>query len=146
MRKNGLVSHDDVRGYIGAAISKAQNGRTDREFADTIDASASAVGNWRNRDADMSAYFLVNAMKLHPAFAVELLASIGMKPIALTEAELDDREFSVALAALNLKQQRALIDGETDHRELLDMGPELDQVGDGVEKRRQKVRRLRSVA
>lgn len=145
MRRDTLLSHDDVREIISNSIIKASAKQTDEEFGNTIDASASAVTTWRNRKADMGSYFLANALKQHPAFLAEFLGSLGYKPLPLTEAEMDDREFTIALASLQLKQQRALIDGVTDHNELVDMEPELDQVGDGVERRRAKVRRLRSV-
>ena len=145
MAKKVSFSHDDVREMISAAIAKAQGGLTDDEYGDTIDASASAVTNWRNRKAEMGSYFLTNALT-NPAFLSEYLGRLGFKAMPLTEAELDDREFSIALAALNLKQQLALIDGKTDHNELLDMEPELDQVGDGVERRRHKARTLRAVS
>jgi hypothetical protein len=148
MRKVELFSHDDVREIISTALSKtqSQDELTDEGFADTIDASASAVTTWRNRKADMGSYFLANAMKKHPSFLAEFLWKLGYKPVALTEAELDDREFTVALATLQLKHARALVDGKVDHQELLDMAPELDEVGDGVEERRAAVRRLKAVA
>ena len=148
MRNDRLFSHDDVREIVSSAISKTQSRDelTDEGFADTIDASSSAVTTWRNRRVDMGSYFLINSMKKHPAFLAELLWKLGYKPVALTEAELDDREFTVALATLQLKHAQALIDGRVDHNELLGMSKELDEVGDGVEERRSQVRKLRSVA
>jgi hypothetical protein len=148
MRKCDPFSHDRVREIISAAVCKAQssNDLTDETFGDTIEASASAVTTWRNRKADMGGFFLVNAMKSHPGFLAELLWALGYKPVALTEAEFDDREFTVALATLQLKHAQALIDGRVDHTELMGMAEELDEVGDGVEARRAAVRRLRAVA
>jgi hypothetical protein len=147
MRKDRLFSHDDVREIVSTALAKtqSQDDLTDEGFADTIEASSSAVTTWRNRKADMGSYFLANAMKRHPSFLAEFLYRLGYKPVALTEAELDDREFTVALATLQLKHARALVDGRIDHQELMDMEPELDDVGDGVEMRRATIRRLRAV-
>lgn len=146
MRRISLLSHDDVKALISNAIGRASSDMTDEEFGDTIDASASAVTTWRNRKAEMGAYFIANAMAQHPTFLAEFLWKLGYKPVSLTEAELNDRKFTVALATLQLKHAQALIDGRVDHTELLGMAEELDEVGDGVEHRRAKVRRLRSVA
>lgn len=148
MRKCDPFSHDRVKAIVSTAITKAQSSGdlTDETFGDSIDASASAVTTWRNRKVEMGSYFLVNAMKQHPGFLAELLWALGYKPVALTEAEFDDREFTVALATLQLKHAQALIDGKVDHNELLGMALELDEVGDGVEQRRAAVRRLRAVA
>lgn len=148
MRKVERFSHDRVREIISAAICKAQSSGdlTDETFGDSVDASSSAVTTWRNRKSEMGGYFLANAMKQHPAFLAEFLWALGYKPVALTEAEFDDREFTVALATLQLKHAQALIDGRVDHTELMGMAEELDEVGDGVEQRRAAVRRLRAVA
>jgi hypothetical protein len=146
MRKSKGLSHDDVRKLVSAAINRASSDMTDQEFADTIDASASAVTTWRNKRAEMGSYFLANAMFKHPGFLAEFLWALGYKPVALTEAESDDREFAVALATLQMKHALALIDGMVDHTELCGMAPELDEVGDGVEYRRAHVRRLKAVA
>jgi hypothetical protein len=143
MRNYSPLSHDDTRTIVRSAIVKASEDMTDDAFGKTIDASGSAVTSWRNRRAEMGSYFLINAMKRHPSFLAELLWRLGYKPVALTEAELDDREFTVALATLQLKHAQALIDGRVDHTELLEMDDELDAVGDGVEKRRAVIRRLR---
>lgn len=146
MREIKNFSHDDVKRIISQAIQKAASDMTDEEFGDSIDASSSAVTTWRNRKAEMGIYYAINAMKKHPAFLAEFLWSLGYKPVSLTDAELNDRKFTVALATLQLKHAQALIDGSVDHVELLGMADELDEVGDGVEHRRAKVRRLRAVS
>jgi hypothetical protein len=148
MRKSELFSDDRVLAIVGDAIRKTQakDELTDEEFGNSIDASASAVASWRNSKASMGSHFLTRAMAAHPTFLTEYLWALGYKPTSLTEAELDDREFTVALATLQLKHAQALRDGRVDRCELLDMAPELDEVGDGVEQRRAKIRKLRAAA
>lgn len=148
MRSNLALTDDRILEIIAQAIAKTQarENLTDETFGDSIDASASAVTTWRNRKANMGSSYLTKAMARHPVFLTEYLWALGYKPTSLTEAELDDREFTVALATLQLKHAQALIDGRVDHNELMQMAPELDEVGDGVECRRATIRKLRSVA
>ena len=144
MGNTGLFTHDHVREIVGLALAKASSGMTDKAFAASIDASPSAVAVWRNQQAEMGAYFLTNLMKTHPGFLAEYLWALGYKPVALTEAECDDKEFTVALATLQLKHAKAMIDGRVDHKELFDMEPELDEVDEGIDERKAMIRRLRS--
>jgi hypothetical protein len=148
MRKSAAPSDDRVLEIIATAITKTQarDELSDEDFGNSIDASASAVTSWRNRKAHMGSHFLTRAMDRHATFLTEYLWALGYKPTSLTEAELDDREFTVALATLQLKHAQALRDGRVDHNELIEMAPELDEVGDGVECRRATIRKLRSVA
>lgn len=148
MRNSSNCDDDRVLEIVANAIAKTQAREelNDEEFGDSIEASASAVTSWRNRKAHMGSHFLTRALAAHATFLTEYLWALGYKPTSLTEAELDDREFTVALATLQLKHAEALRDGKVDRRELMEMAPILDEVGDGVEQRRAKIRVLRSVA
>ena len=138
------VLRDDIRATVIAA--ELAFDMTDGGIADEIDSCAASVGNWRNRNNDMSLHtWLKGGRRFGALWFNRCLERHGFRVVPMENAttELCEKSLGMALGKLDYEMRVALDDGSSSDRELLSIAPTIDDVGPMFDALRERLRDLR---